>query len=124
MEYINKNQIKIDPLPGRGIIRAVGKDSFFSSESMTVGYALYSEEYGEMEAHAHAEETVIITKTKNGWVSWGESKEKLSNKIRLEEGMILHIPANEWHVFNYDEGGFVEIIFIYSGTDNLRPEDN
>ena len=74
MEYINKKNMTIDALPGRGIIRAVGKNSQFASSSMTVGYALYSKEYGEMEPHSHAEETVIITKSVNGYVSWGDRK--------------------------------------------------
>lgn len=123
MEYINKNDIVIDPLPGRGLIRAIGKNSHFESDSMTVGYALYSAEYGLMEPHHHAEETVIITKVKDGWVSWGNAPDNLNESTQLEEGMVLHIPKNEWHVFTYDEGGYVEIIFIYGGTDNLRPED-
>ncbi len=38
--------------------------------------------------------------------------------------MILHIPENEWHAFHYDEGGCVEIVFIYGQGDNCRPEDN
>ncbi|MFR5077172.1 MAG: hypothetical protein ACLTDX_03715 [[Clostridium] innocuum] len=41
MEYINKNSITVDALCGRGLIRAVGKNSCFDSDKMTVGYALY-----------------------------------------------------------------------------------
>ena len=25
----------------------------------------------------------------------------------------LHIPEGEWHVFEYEEGGSLEILFIY-----------
>jgi hypothetical protein len=123
MEYINRKDIRIDPLPGRGLIRAVGKQSHFESTNMTVGWAIYNSEYGIMEPHHHAEETVIITKVKDGWISWGKTPKNLSQKVKLEEGMILHIPENEWHVFTYDDGGYVEIIFIYGSTSNLRPED-
>lgn len=123
MEYINKKDISIAALSGRGLQRAIGKDSYFNSTNMTVGYALYSEEYGTMDPHHHAEETVIVTKTKDGYVSWGETTDTMNQSIKLEEGMILHIPENEWHVFKYKENGFVEIIFIYGGTDNVRPEE-
>lgn len=41
MDYINKNSITVDALCGRGLIRAVGKNSCFDSDKMTVGYALY-----------------------------------------------------------------------------------
>ena len=124
MKIVKKDQVIIDPLPGRGLLRVIGKDSHFESKRMTVGYAKYSSEYGVMEPHAHVEETVIITKVKDGWVSWGDSKDNLTGTKKLEEGMVLHIPDDEWHVFTYDEGGYVEIIFIYSGIDNVRPEDN
>ena len=36
MEYINKNSITVDALCGRGLIRAVGKNSCFDSDKMTV----------------------------------------------------------------------------------------
>lgn len=123
MNYINKNSIAIDALPGRGLVRVIGKNSCFDSDKMMVGYALYSAEYGKMEPHAHAEETVIITKAINGYVSWGDEKNHMKDTIRLLEGMVLHIPENEWHMFHYDEGGTVEIIFIYGQTENCRPED-
>lgn len=123
MEYVKKTDVPVDALPGRGLLRIVGKKSLFDSEHMTVGYACYSKEYGEMEPHNHAEETVIITKSKNGWIEWGDRKDHLTKKCTLEEGMIFHIPEGEWHVFRYAEGGFVEIIFIYGQSDQVRPED-
>lgn len=123
MEIVKKENIKLEALPGRGIQRAVGKNSCFGSDTMTVGYALYDDTYGQMEPHHHAEETCIVIKSINGSVSWGDSKDTLSNSSPLYDGMVLHIPENEWHVFNYEKGGCVEIIFIYGTTENLRPED-
>ena len=124
MEIVKRKDIGIDALPGRGLIRAIGKNSYFDSKAMTVGYAIYSEKYGEMEPHHHAEETCIITKSVGGWLEWGDEKDNLPNKMELEEGMILHVPENEWHVFKYKKGGEVEILFIYGTTENTRPEDN
>jgi len=90
---------------------------------MTVGYATYSEESGVMEPHQHAEETVVIIASKDGYVFWGPDKDQLHQKEKLCKGMILHIPENEWHVFTYDDGGFVDIVFIYGTSGNIRPED-
>lgn len=123
MEYILKNNVNIDKLPGRGITRVVGKNSCFESGIMTVGYALYSKEYGVMEPHSHAEETVVVIKAIKGYVSWGDTKDNLINTMKLEEGMILHIPESEWHSFHYEEEGMIEIIFIYGSIDDCRPED-
>ena len=124
MEYGKRKDLEIDALPGRGLQRAIGKNSHFDSDSMCVGYALYHKEYGVMQPHHHAEETVIITRAEKGWVAWGDDEHNLDHKAPLEEGMILHIPENEWHAFYYEEGGCVEIIFIYGDTKNCRPEDN
>ncbi|MGE4485464.1 MAG: hypothetical protein AB7C97_10190 [Oscillospiraceae bacterium] len=124
MVIVPKNQMKTDALPGRGIQRAVGKDSASLSDSMTVGYASYSEEYGIMEPHCHAEETVIIFDAKDGSVCWGPEKDNLTHSRKLERGMVLHIPENEWHAFYYEPGGFVDIVFIYGTSENVRPEDN
>lgn len=122
MEYINKAKIAIEALPGRGLRKAVGKDSVFASNAMSVGYALYEKAYGVMEPHCHAEETIIVSNVKKGYMAWGEDKDNLTEKMVLEEGMVVHIPEGLWHVFTYDEGGFVEIIFIYGSTNNIRPE--
>lgn len=123
MEYVHKNSITTEALEGRGIKRIIGKHSHIDSERMTVGYATYSEEYGAMIPHAHAEESIVVTDTKDGYFSWGDDKNKLCNTIKLDVGMVLHIPKNEWHVFHYDADGFVEIIFIYGEVDDCRPED-
>ena len=41
------------------------------------------------------------------------SKDVLPNKLLLAKDMTLHIPPREWHVFEYEEGGSLEILFIY-----------
>jgi len=33
--------------------------------------------------------------------------------------MTLHFPESEWHVFEFDEGGHVEIIFFYSQSEEI-----
>lgn len=124
MEFATRKQMTTDELPGRDLQRAVGKNSLFDSDAMTVGYAGYREKCGVMEPHRHAEETVVIFDVKDGYVCWGDEKDNLTYRQKLERGMILHIPENEWHAFTYDEGGFVDIVFIYGTSDNVRPEDN
>lgn len=123
MIIIDRDTMKTDLLPGRKLQRAVGKNSCSDSDAMTVGYASYSEESGVMEPHHHAEETVVIIDSKDGYVCWGPDQAHLPQRVKLCKGMILHIPENEWHVFTYDDGGFVDIIFIYGTSGNIRPED-
>lgn len=123
MKIIDRDHMSADLLPGRKLQRAVGKNSYSDSDAMTVGYAAYSVESGLMEPHQHAEETVVIIDSKDGYVFWGPDKDQLHQNVKLCKGMILHIPENEWHVFTYDDGGFVDIVFIYGTSGNIRPED-
>ena len=52
--------------------------------------------------------------SKEGRVEYGPEKNNLDTKVPLKPGMILHIPANEWHVFRYGQRGFVDILFMYA----------
>jgi hypothetical protein len=123
MRYFKREELGVVRLPGRTIQGAVGKDAFSESQKMTVGFARYSAESGPMEPHQHAEEVVYIVDAKGGWVRYGPEKHTLGERISLHPGMILHNPPLEWHVFGYEEGGYVDIVFIYGQVDNIRPEE-
>ena len=44
---------------------------------------------------------------------FGERPDALGERIALERDMLLHFPENEWHVFEYEEGGHLTIAFFY-----------
>ena len=123
MVILRKDDLAHELLPGRIITKAVGKGSPSPSERMTVGYADYCEEAGPMAPHNHAEETVFIIRSENGYLRRGNEKDQLGERIPLKPGMLVHFPPLEWHVFEYDKGGRVEILFIYGQVDNIRPEE-
>jgi hypothetical protein len=123
MEFIQREELVVEKLPGRKIQKAVGKASAVSSRQMTVGFATYSAESGPMEPHHHAEETVVVLDCEKGWVRWGASKDNLTERHMLQKGSIMHFDELEWHVFEYETGGFVDITFIYGQVDNIRPEE-
>jgi hypothetical protein len=123
MHFFNKDEIEKDFLPGRVIQKAVGREAHSESEKITAGFARYSSESGVMDPHRHAEEVVYIVSAQDGWIRYGESKDHMPNKVPLEMGIVLHIPELEWHVFEYDTYGHVEILFIYGQVDNIRPEE-
>lgn len=124
MIIFNRNELKNHRLPGRIIQKAVGKNSKSISDKMTIGFASYSNISGPMEPHSHAEETVYIIDAYDAWVRFGSDKKNLGSPIPLKPGSILHIPEYEWHVFEYNKGGYVDIIFIYGQVDSIRPEEN
>lgn len=123
MELLRREVLPAISLPGRLVQKAVGKDGPVVSGKMTVGFARYSAEVGPMAPHQHAEETVYITSSQGGWVCFGDEPELLGAPVPLAAGMTLHFPELEWHVFEYEEGGHVEIVFIYGQVDNIRPEE-
>jgi hypothetical protein len=123
MNYFRRAEVDRVRLPGRVIQTAVGKDALSRSQKITMGFAHYSAESGPMEPHQHAEEVVYILDARDGWMRYGPGKDELGERIPLEGGMVLHIPPLEWHVFGYDEGGYVDIVFIYGQVDRIRPEE-
>lgn len=123
MELIERDRLTKESLPGRVIQKAVGNDAFSTSGKMTMGFARYSDESGPMEPHHHAEEIVYILSADRGWVRKGDEQENLGAEIPLKAGMTLHFPPLEWHVFEFEPGGHVDIIFFYGQVDKIRPEE-
>src|SRR4030066_213009 len=123
MDFIKREDLKKEFLPGRMIQKAVGRDAPSVSGKMSMGFARYSDESGPMEPHHHAEEIVYIISAKDGWVRKGDTPETLGEPEMLQAGVTLHFPALEWHVFEFKTGGHVEIIFFYGQVDQIRPEE-
>jgi len=118
MKLVHRKDVVKNPLPGR-VIQLVsgGSGAVSPSEVITMGFANYSAESGPMTPHRHVEEVVYVLDSDNGYVRFGgngDEPTELGERILLEPGMTLHFPAREWHVFEYDEGGSLDIIFFYS----------
>jgi hypothetical protein len=111
-------------LPGRAIADCVGPNGPVQTQDMNVGFACYRDEFGPMQPHRHARECVFVKYADRAWVEYGGEPDHLLHKQSLHTGMLLHFPENEWHVFRYEPGGKLEILFIYGSGANARPEDN
>jgi mannose-6-phosphate isomerase-like protein (cupin superfamily) len=124
MERMESGKVEGKYLKGRIVRECIGASPApVASDRMTVGFARYCEDVGPMEPHHHAEETIYVVSAKNVWVRFGGSQENLDHKVDLKDGDLLHFPELEWHVFEYSEGGFLDIVYIYGQTTNIRPED-
>lgn len=123
MDHLDTTSLPGKALPGRIIYKATGKDGPILSSGMTVAFGTYSGEYGPMSPHRHAEECVYIIRSENGRVRYGGEPDALEHSLDLTDGMLLHFPENEWHVFEFDEGGRIDAMFIYGQVDNIRPEE-
>ena len=123
MRVIQRSDVPLTALLGRDLQKSVGKDSLDPSRKMTVGWARYSMKSGVMEPHQHAEELLYILDAKDAWIRFGPAKEKLSERVPFVPGTMIHFPEMEWHVFEYAQDGFADLIFFYGQVDNIRPED-
>jgi hypothetical protein len=123
VETARRADVPVVRLPGRDIQRIIGKDASLTSGRMTVGTAHYSDGAGPMEPHQHAEECIVVLDARAARVRYGPTPGDLPTVISLEAGLVLHIPELEWHVFEWDAGGYADCMVIYGQVDNIRPED-
>ncbi len=123
METARRAEVPVVRLPGRDIQRIIGKEAFLASGRMTVGTARYSDDAGPMAPHQHAEECIVVLEARAARVRYGPTPDDLPTVIDLEAGRVLHIPELEWHVFEWDSGGYADCLVIYGQVDNIRPED-
>ena len=118
MKFAKREDIPTKPLPGRALQLLTGQEgAVFHSDVITMGYAHYSIESGPMSPHRHAEEIVVILDSDRAWTRYGgfgDAPDEMGESYPLTQGMILHIPADEWHVFGFEEGGSLDIMFFYS----------
>lgn len=123
MDFVKRSQIPANPLPGRVVQNAVGRNSAVASEKMTVSFCRYSAESGPMAPHNHAEESVVVLACRDAYVRYGADPEHLDRQVDLEPGDLMHFPPLEWHVFGYGKGGFLDALCIYGQVTNIRPEE-
>lgn len=123
MKIIKKSDCPVTQLPGRNIQKIIGKESFSESKKITFGFATFSYDLGLPEPHRHAEEICYVLNCGKAFIHYGPAADKMGDLYPLEVGMSLHIPELEWHQFVCQEGGFVNILFIYGQVENIRPEE-
>ena len=123
MEFVTREEIHKNELPGRVVQNAVGRSSAVASEKMTVSFCRYSAQSGPMAPHNHAEESVVVLGCKDAFVRWGSGPENLEHIRYLKTGDLMHFPELEWHVFGYDQGGWLDALCIYGQVTNIRPEE-
>ena len=123
MVLIDSDELIKDVLHGRIIRKCVGKDAHSVSSAMTMGFGEYCEEAGVMKPHRHAEEIIYVLSADRARVRYGSAPDTLEHTEPLRRGMTLHIPEGEWHVFEYERRGHLDIIFFYGQTENIRPEE-
>lgn len=123
MDFVRRNAIAANCLPGRVVQNAVGRNSAVASEKMTVSFCRYSAESGPMAPHNHAEESVVVLGCRDAFVRWGSGPDSLEHKQILHEGDLMHFPPLEWHVFGYEAGGYLDALCIYGQVTHIRPEE-
>ena len=123
MQIVERWAVPRQDLPGRALQKVVGKDAPIASGKMTMGFATYAADYGPMEPHQHAEETVYVVSAEGAWVKTGPSQNAMDAAVPLASGATMHFDEMEWHQFGFAAGGHLDVIFFYGQVDNIRPEE-
>jgi hypothetical protein len=114
MDHFRRNDVETGVIPGRAVQRAIGREGRSPSELVSVGFARFSAEHGEMPPHCHGEEAMYVLDARDGWVEYGSAEDQLDSRCDLAAGMVLHVTAGEWHVFRHAPDGFVDIVFFFT----------
>ena len=123
MQLVRRDAVPRAILPGRAVQKVVGKSDLITSGKMTMGFATYSGEFGPMEPHQHAEETVYVVSAQQAWVKTGPNAAEMGTAVPLPSGATMHFDEMEWHQFGFEAGGHLDVIFFYGQVDNIRPEE-
>lgn len=121
MECLKQSELKSNMLPGRIVQEAVGKNGPAFTAAMRVCICEYCARAGKMQPHRHIEESVFVTECDRAWVRYGSTEACADGKVMLEEGMVMHFPDWEWHVFEYEEGGMLKLVCFYASTEDRTP---
>jgi hypothetical protein len=114
----------LDPvkLAGRTLQKAVGGpcEGTVTITRMTVGFARYSE---RSDGTAPSRRGDDLHRRRPEWLHPpGTAPDQRGDRVQPEAGMILHFAELEWHVFEWDEDGHIDALFIYGQVDNIRPD--
>ncbi len=123
MQLIRREMVEGTRTLGRFVQNAVGKDAFAKSGKMTMGFVRLSAEGGVMRPHRHAEELCYVLASDRGTVRYGPAEDRLGEPVLVEPGMILHVGEDDWHVFEYGEVGYLDMLFFYGQVDIVRTDD-
>ena len=116
MQFFTRTQARVNPCTARTVYPLIKKDEgVMESENMDVGFARFDKNLGEMEPHVHSEECMYVIDCVHAYARFGESKEKLGERVAIVPGMIMRAAAGEWHAFEFENGGFMDIVWFFPG---------
>lgn len=123
MRFIKKDEMVIKHCRARTIYAAIEQNGVFTSDKLMMGCARFDKSLGDMIPHTHAEEGMYIIDAAKAYARFGSSPDTLGDRVPLVPGMIMWAAEGEWHVFEFDDGGFLDIVFCLENDKNFkRPE--
>ena len=93
MDFIKRDDIKKNALPGRVVQNAVGHNSAVLSEKMTVSFfAITPPKAVPWSPTTTPRNRWWCCPCKDAYVKWGSGKDSLEHTVELHEGDLMHFP--------------------------------
>ncbi len=122
MKQVTKEEAKVKHCRARTIYAVAEEDGVFKSDHMMMGFARFDKTLGDMIPHSHPEEGMYVIDCARAYVRYGASRETLGERHSIAPGMIMWAAEGEWHAFEFDDGGFMDIVFCLPVGSIVRPE--
>ena len=122
MEFMEKQSAIVKHCRARTIYGMIEKGGIFQSPNMMMGFARFDKNLGEMIPHVHPEEGMFVIDCANAFARFGASEDSMGGRTAIKPGMIMWAAEGEWHVFEFGEGGFLDIVFCLPVGEIVRPE--
>lgn len=122
MNMITKEQSLVKHFNARTIYAVIEENGVFQSPGLTMGFARFGKEQGVMTPHIHVEEGMYVIDCANAYARWGDTEQTLGERHPVRPGMIMWAAEGEWHVFEFDDGGFLDIVFALPVSKLERPK--
>lgn len=119
MNFYSKNEAVVQHRKGRTVYAVFEEAGKLCSENLVMGFARFD---SAMDPHQHVEECMYVVDCYQAYARCGESKDTLGERHAIQPGMFMWADQDEWHVFEFEDGGFMDIIFCLPRQSFVRPE--
>jgi quercetin dioxygenase-like cupin family protein len=115
MDHVKRSDIPAREMAGRIGAPVFGENAYIHADDAFMAYVTFAPKYGTMETHYHDDEMMYVVDSKDAYVRYGASKDKLDGKDQLFPGDLIRARKDEWHRFDFDsDDGYLDMVIFFA----------